>query len=104
MAPIIFLLMILMIILSPPGKVPHYSSLEKSQRETLIQEDDLEKEEDRLNGTWHCSAHQISGPGNHSYTGTVIITQRGSRITIGAQGHSVSGTTRGNSISYPVII
>lgn len=91
--------MVLMIILSGPGKAPDYSFLEKSQGQSLIEEDDLDKEEDRLSGTWHCSARQTSGPGNYSFSGTVSITQRGSRIRISAQGRSVSGTIRGNSIS-----
>ena len=99
MALIIFLLLTLMVILSGPGTPPDYPSSDPGLGGSRVQEDVPEKEEDRLSGTWYCSARQTSGPGNYSYTGTVTIRQRGTRITISAQGHSASGTIRGNSIS-----
>ena len=89
----------LMIVLFSGSKSSIHFSGEKSQGETSIQQNNLEKEENRLSGSWHYSVHQTSGPGNHSYSGMATISQRGSFITISVQGQSMSGAIQGNSIS-----
>ena len=90
-----------MIVLSFGNKVSDYSSREKSREKISIQEDNL-KEEDRLSGRWYYSVHQTYGPGNHSYSGTSIISQHGSSITITVQGYSASGSIQGNRISINI--
>jgi len=95
----IFVAVALMVILFSGSKLSINFSGEKSQGETSIQQNNLEKEEDKLSGRWHYSVHQTSGPGNHSYNGMATINQRGSSITITVQGQSMSGTIQGNSIS-----
>ena len=95
----IFVAVALMIILFSGSKVSIRFSGEKSQGETSIQQNNLEKEEGKLSGRWHYSVHQTSGPGNHSYNGMATINQRGSSITITVQGRSISGAIQGNSIS-----
>jgi len=97
-AAIIYFMVVLIIIIFGSKVFIHFSG-EKSQGGTSIQQNNLEQEKDRLSGTWHCSVHQTSAPGNHSYNGTATINQRGSSTTITVQGQSMSGTIRGNSIS-----
>ena len=95
----IFVAVALTILLFFGSKLSIYFSGEKSQGEISIQQNNLEKEENRLSGRWHYSVRQTSGPGNHSYNGTTTISQRGSFITISAQGRRMSGSIHGNSIS-----
>ena len=95
----IFVAIALMILLFSGSKLAIHFSGEKSQGETSIQQNNLEKEEGKLSGRWHYSVHQTSGPGNHSYNGMATINQRGSSITITVQGRSISGAIQGNSIS-----
>ncbi len=95
----IFVAVALMILLFSGSKLSIYFSGEKSQGEISIQQNNLEKEENRLSGGWRYSVRQTSGPGNHSYNGTATISQRGSFITISAGGGRMSGTIQGNSIS-----
>ena len=97
-AAIIYFLVALIIVIFGSKIFIHFSG-EKNQEKISIQQSNLEQEKDRLSGTWHCSVHQTSGPGNHSYNETATINQRGSSIVITVQGQSMSGTIRGNSIS-----
>jgi len=95
----IFVAVALMILLFFGNSISTHFSRENSQGEISIQQNNLEKEENRLSGRWHYSVRQTSGPGNHSYNGTATISQRGSFITISAGGGSMKGSIHGNSIS-----
>jgi hypothetical protein len=98
-AAIIYFMVALIVIMISGSKLSTHFSGEKSQGETSIQQNNLEKEEGKLSGRWHYSVHQTSGPGNHSYNGIATINQRESSITIIVQGQSISGAIQGNSIS-----
>ena len=95
----IFVMVALVVLLFFGNRVSTLFSGEKSEGEISIQQNNLEKEEDRLSGSWHYSIRQTSGPGSHNYNGTTTISQRGSLITISVQGRSLRGSIRGNSIS-----